>query len=127
MRVRTRVSGNPNDSSTVCTSFGSGETEDYYVYVTYPLGIEKLADSKYQVAVYPNPATNQITIAANFSRNENINADIFSISGSLISKTESKYTGEPLSINISALEAGIYFVRISTKEYTSTKKIIISK
>ncbi len=127
MRIRTRVSGNPNDSSTVCTTFGSGETEDYYVYITYPLGVEKLADNHAQVTVYPNPAINQITIAANFIHNENIHADIYAINGSLVSQNESKYTGEPLNIDISALEAGIYFVKISTKEYTSTKKIIISK
>ncbi len=127
MRVRTRVSGNPNDSSTVCTTFGSGEIEDYYVYITYPLGVQQIANSKYQVNVYPNPASDQITIAANFIHNENIHADIYAINGSLVSQNESKYTGEPLNIDISALEAGIYFVKISTKEYTSTKKIIISK
>jgi hypothetical protein len=127
MRIRTRVSGNPNDSSTVCIPFGSGETEDYYVYITYPLGIEKVSGSRYQVAVYPNPASNQISIATNFIRNENITVNLYAINGSLVSQTESKYTREPLNIDVSALEAGIYFVKISTKQYTSTKKIIISK
>ena len=127
MRVRTRVSGNPNDSSTVCTTFGSGEIEDYYVFINYPLSINQLSNNQFQIAIYPNPASNQISIATNFTRSENINISMYAINGSLVSQTESKYTGEPLNIDVSALEAGIYFVKISTKEFTSTKKIIISK
>jgi hypothetical protein len=127
LRIRSRASGNPNDSSTVCTVFGSGETEDYYVYISSPLSIQQIENSKYQLSVYPNPATNKITIVANFIRDENIATSIYSINGSLVLQTENKYAGEPVTMDISTLEAGVYFVKISTKNYTSTKKIIISK
>lgn len=33
MRVRTRETGNPNGATNACTSFGSGETEDYVVNI----------------------------------------------------------------------------------------------
>ena len=33
MRIRTRLSGNPNGSGDACTSLGSGETEDYLVNI----------------------------------------------------------------------------------------------
>ena len=127
LRVRSRASGNPNDSSTVCVTFGSGETEDYYVYIDYPLDIQQIENSGEQISIYPNPATNQISVAANFIRNENIITSIYTINGSLVSKTENKYVGEPLTVDVSVLEAGIYFLKISTKEYITTKKIIISK
>ncbi len=33
MRIRTRLSGNPNGSGDACTSLGSGETEDYLINI----------------------------------------------------------------------------------------------
>ncbi len=33
MRIRTRASGNPNGATDACSSFGSGETEDYVVNI----------------------------------------------------------------------------------------------
>ena len=33
MRVRSRLSGNPNGSGDACTGFGSGETEDFYITI----------------------------------------------------------------------------------------------
>ncbi|HXU27077.1 MAG TPA: T9SS type A sorting domain-containing protein, partial [Bacteroidia bacterium] len=127
LRVRSRASGNPNDSSTVCTTFGSGETEDYYVYISYPAGIKQIENGANQVSVYPNPAVNQLNVIANFNRNENIITSIYAINGSLVSQKENRYMGEPLTMDVSGLDAGIYFLKISTPEYTSTKKIIISK
>ncbi len=127
LRVRSRASGNPNDSSTVCLAFGSGETEDYYVYINYPLGIQQVENSGGQISIYPNPATNQISVAANFVHNENITTSIYAINGNLVSQAEIKYTGESLTLDISDLDAGVYFLKISTKEYTTTKKFIISK
>jgi hypothetical protein len=127
LRVRSRAGGNPNDSITVCATFGSGETEDYYIYIDYPAGIKQTENKAYQVSVYPNPATNEISIIGNFTRNENITTSIYAINGSLVSQTENKYINEPLRVDVSTLEAGIYFLKISTKEYTTTQKIIISK
>jgi len=127
MRIRSRASGNANDTSTTCASFGSGETEDYYVYLDYPLGIAQVTGSKHQVSIYPNPASNQISIDANFMHNETITTIMYNISGALISQTENKYNSEPIQLDISTREAGIYFLKISTKNYTVTKKIIITK
>jgi len=126
-RIRSRASGNPNDSSTVCVAYGSGETEDYYIYINYGVGIKHIENNENQMSVYPNPATNQINILGNFTTNEAVATNVYSINGSLVMSTENKYTGEPPAINVSAFEAGVYFLKISTKNYTTTKKIIISK
>ena len=39
MRVRSRLSGNTNGATDACTAMGSGETEDYFIYINYPLSI----------------------------------------------------------------------------------------
>ncbi len=127
MRIRTRGSGNANDTNTTCLPFGSGETEDYYVYIDQPLSIQKVSASNYQISVYPNPANNQINIDANFPHNQNITLNMFTINGVLVSKTEAPYSGEPFQLDISALDAGIYFIKIAAEEYTVTKKIIVTR
>ena len=39
MRVRSRATGNPNAAPDACTTFGSGETEDYVINVIAPLPV----------------------------------------------------------------------------------------
>lgn len=34
MRIRSRASGNPNAATDACTTFGSGETEDYFITIS---------------------------------------------------------------------------------------------
>ncbi len=127
MRVRSRASGNANDSSTVCTSFGSGETEDYYIDLEDVLSIQQNAYDKYQVTIYPNPANNIINVETNFTKKQTINADIYSINGSLVSNTNTTNTQSGIQFDVSALPAGIYFLKIATNDFSTTKKIIITK
>jgi phage/plasmid primase-like uncharacterized protein len=50
-----------NDSTTACDPFGTGETEDYRVFInTAPTGTA--ASKAARVNVYPNPAMNQIFV-----------------------------------------------------------------
>lgn len=44
MRVRSRLSSNPNGASDACTLFGSGETEDYTINITNASGLPPVAD-----------------------------------------------------------------------------------
>jgi len=39
MRIRARLPGNPNGSGNACTTFGSGETEDYVINIIAPLPV----------------------------------------------------------------------------------------
>jgi hypothetical protein len=127
LRVRSRAGGNPNDSSTVCAVFSSGETEDYHIYIDYPLGIQKTDHTTFEISIFPNPANNKVTLMANFARNENVYINLYDLNGASVFQTENRYTGEPLMMDVSLLEAGIYFIKISTNENTTTKKIIINK
>ena len=126
LRVRSRAGGEPNDSTTTCTPFGSGEIEDYTIYIDYPLSINKIAYPDFNVKLFPNPTKNTITLTADFTPGENIGTSLYAINGTLITQTANKYSGNPLNIDVSMLEDGIYFFKISTKEFTTIKKIIIT-
>jgi hypothetical protein len=61
MRIRSRVTAGVNDSTTACDPFGTGETEDYRVFInTAPTGTAAWQTAR--VNVYPNPAMNQIFV-----------------------------------------------------------------
>ena len=69
-----------------------------------------------EILIYPNPANNIINIS---SANEIQNVSIFNYVGQTI------YNGTDIKINTSNLEAGIYLIKIETKEGIETQKITI--
>jgi hypothetical protein len=72
-----------------------------------------------EFSVYPNPATETVTISGNLG--DNAQAVLFDQSGrELISSSVSNGS----TINISALENGVYFVRIQDNGLTTTKSIV---
>ena len=72
-----------------------------------------------QINIYPNPATNYITIAS-----ENpVSVAIFSLNGRRVIQKQ-QYTNEQ-PILVSQLSKGIYIVKITDKNKTITKKLIL--
>jgi len=70
--------------------------------------------------IYPNPITNgYVNIVSKNSGT--IKVVVFDVLGQLISNS----TLINNKLNVSALNAGIYFLKVSQNNYTSTKKIII--
>ena len=74
-----------------------------------PLGVSAIA-SKVEVSVYPNPASNTVTITLP-SNTKNAIANIVSIDGSVV--LSQQISGSNATINISNLAAGIYTVNVS--------------
>ncbi len=71
-----------------------------------------------EIKIYPNPASQKIFVDYNSDKNTNI--EIFTISGSKIK--EFKNTKE---IDVSDLQSGFYFIKISNQNFNYTEKIII--
>ncbi len=71
------------------------------------------------INIFPNPADNFILINAN----ESISLiELYNNKGQLLSKN--KTNGKSFEFDISEFEAGIYFLRIETKNNTFSKQII---
>jgi len=100
-------------------------------YEAYTENVFPTEDGKYSIAnvikassvsineilIYPNPATDLINIS---SANEIQNISIFNYVGQKV------FSGNSNQINSSNLEAGIYLIRIETKNGTETQKININ-
>ncbi len=76
-----------------------------------------------QIKVYPNPATNYIYIKSSLNL-QYLNLEIYDINGRMVSFYEHLFN-QHLSINISDISSGIYFLKIKNKEFEANYKIII--
>ena len=123
MRVRARLVGNQNDSSSACLSFGSGESEDYVIGLDFAVGVNKIALKG--TSLYPNPATGVTSI---FFENTISSASIFvtDLTGRVVLSKEISNVFST-QLNLSNESNGIYFVRILTQAGESTHKLILSK
>lgn len=73
-------------------------------------------------SIYPNPCSDAINIC--FEQNlKNYDLELYSIAGQLILKETNK-SANHLNINMSEMEAGIYFIRIISNKNSSMLKLI---
>lgn len=77
-------------------------------------------------SVYPNPVSNntELTITFKDLLSNNAVVTLFDITGKVVNKTEIG-TGLEAKVTISAISKGIYFMKISNANFSSTQKLII--
>ena len=105
----------------VITHYTNGCVSDSsnHVKETVALGIEKIDDG---ITIFPNPTSSKIEITNFESRIDNV--DVFDVFGRKVSSQYFNISSSHHKIDISELNAGIYFVRLTTKQGIVTKKII---
>ncbi|MBL0341846.1 MAG: T9SS type A sorting domain-containing protein [Bacteroidetes bacterium] len=94
------------------------------IKVMIPVGIAE-NNAVLNWMLYPNPATNQLTIALPNNRKE-VTAIISDITGKIIYKTSATAT-QKIEVNTSDFAEGIYLVQIQTENFIETKKVIVTK
>ncbi|HEY6143438.1 MAG TPA: T9SS type A sorting domain-containing protein, partial [Flavobacterium sp.] len=109
----------PADSYTITK--GNSENALFYMKTHYdvvnPLGLEDNVQTP-KLALYPNPATNELRLSSSDQKIENV--AIYSLSGALV-KTISNVIE---SIDVSNLSTGSYLVKVTTDQGSFTQKII---
>jgi hypothetical protein len=88
-------------------------------------GIDELTNANNPFIVYPNPASDVITIGLLEEVNEPITVQLYNVYGSLV-KSQIIDHNFP-TINIDDVSDGHYIMTISTKEYTQNERLIIQK
>lgn len=127
MRIRTRAIAGVNGKDNACTTFGSGETEDYVITLDTLVIVQGVANTKNDMylKVYPNPASNVITITQTSLKEGTIS--VFNLQGKL--EFEETLSSTTNTISTEKLSNGIYFYRYFDKNHAvkSTGKIMIIK
>ena len=72
--------------------------------------------------IYPNPARDQISVIPGSNHGT---IALITTSGELV--LSETYTGHEITVDVSAVPSGIYFMKISSSDKTVTEKIVINK
>lgn len=86
-------------------------------------GITSLSSND-KISVYPNPATNLVTLTMP-QINSVHQVAISDVTGKAVHQSETNSAATALDVSL--LGKGIYFIRISGKEYNTTEKLVISE
>ena len=120
VRMRVRISYQPDGAITPCGPATYGETEDYSINITSGAGFSD--NPLAQVQVYPNPANEELFVDLKGLENVS-NISILDINGKQVVSKDKIQEGVN-SFDISSLKAGVYQVRISQNGYQYTQRII---
>ena len=83
------------------------------------VGIEELRITNYELQIYPNPTNGALHVTSDMLQVTNV--EVFDIYGK---RHASRVTSNEMTIDISDLPVGIYFLKIVTEKGIVTKKII---
>lgn len=82
------------------------------------------------MTIYPNPAKDQLNIELTVDQSVMPEIHILDLTGKVVLKFEQVFTSEQqllkAELNISALKAGIYFVKVIQGKETYTRKLMVS-
>ena len=120
------ISGIPTTHGTFyftvqATNSEGSDTKELSITIEECVGIEELKIENGELSIYPNPTTGELTITNYELRIENV--AIFDVYGRNV-LPHTAYRIPHTVIDISELQAGIYFVRITTEKEIVMKKII---
>ncbi|MBC7411103.1 MAG: T9SS type A sorting domain-containing protein [Bacteroidia bacterium] len=134
LRIRSRLSGNPNAAVDACTTMGSGETEDYIIKIdtilpiTPPVGIAKQIASINFVA-YPNPTMDVVTIAIAGITSQTVVCEVLNSFGQVVYTNKIKNVSgvEKLNVNLANYASGSYMIRVTSNDNVTVKRIVLQR
>jgi large repetitive protein len=75
-------------------------------------------------SIYPNPASTIVHLQTSLPVNGKLNVILYSASGLKISSHEFRSVNTDVSVDVSGLEPGLYFVVISSEDFSSSGKFV---
>jgi hypothetical protein len=96
------------------------ESSSDSVLVDLSIGVEELTSG--QVMVYPNPATENVTVKSSYTIS---GIEVMNFVGQTV-YSNSNVAAKTAKINVTALRSGVYFVKVSTDQGVRTVKITVT-
>ncbi len=103
-----------------CTNGLTSDESNTVTFETNNIGVEDYLNKA--VTLYPNPATEMVSVAVSDANIMITGVEIYNVYGQLINTIVS--TENPLRINVSGLADGMYYVRVTTDNGVVTKNFV---
>ncbi|KAA9325510.1 T9SS type A sorting domain-containing protein [Hymenobacter busanensis] len=127
LRVRSRTNGSGNTPADACTTFGTGETEDYIITIGAVSATQPAALAA-QVALYPNPAHHAFSVylPALLGRTAT-EAVLYNALGQRVQQRtlEPTSAGVGAEFDVSGLSRGVYSLHLATTAGPITKRVVV--
>ena len=75
------------------------------------------------VSVYPNPATNVLVVKVS----ANATVQLLDVTGKQVLTQTTVNANEKQEINTESVASGVYLLKVSNSNFTSTKRVVVSK
>ena len=93
-------------------------------------GIEEANSTLSTFDIYPNPFTNNATIAFTLKNSENVSVEIYNMLGAKVCNIQNGLLGagmQQINLNGQNLASGLYFVKLTAGNYSISQKISLNK
>lgn len=107
---------------TVIVTDANGCSDTISVTVLSQVGIADLRND-FEFSIYPNPNDGNFSIALQRNLNEDYTVEVINALGQVAHTQSSK--GQVVNVNLSNIESGIYFVRITADSGVSQQRIVV--
>lgn len=101
---------------------------DSFTFQEATVSINEINSANEGFSVYPNPVTDMVNVKFNLTEAEDINVELYSLDGKLVSKLahDNLVAGDHhLTHDLSTVSSGIYFVKISDGTKDHYKKVMV--
>lgn len=91
-------------------------------------GIQQTVVANRTLVVYPNPGNGLFTLELNGEPPGNVRLSVYNLTGSLLlNQDKGWHTANAEQLDLSDFPEGIYYLRVSARNYTCTQKLIIRR
>ncbi|MFH0893794.1 MAG: T9SS type A sorting domain-containing protein [Bacteroidota bacterium] len=108
---------NPIATPTVTTTYrvlnvsNSCITVDTVTVTVLPVGVKELTKEAKEMKLYPNPSSENIIVELKTEQNEDYDLTVNNVLGEIVLKRKVQKTERTISLDVSDLPAGLYFVK----------------
>jgi len=85
------------------------------------------AATSVQVHVYPNPASSVLTVRPEGGVANDLRATLLNALGQAVSRSETLHPSVPTELDVSALAAGLHYLRLEGAGASTTQKIVVAR
>lgn len=93
-----------------------------------PVGINEIAEDRFNVSVYPNPATDNASVSIDLLNASNVSVEVYNTFGALVFSNSTKNLAKGkyvYTINTSDFSKGLYIVKATVNNVVKTTKLSV--
>jgi len=93
------------------------------------VGIKELSKSRAGFSLMPNPASDNVSLSFNSSKDQSATTEIYDVTGKMVSSANHAigFGAQNITVSVADLQPGIYSVQLITSEGRSAMKLVVNR